>query len=153
VVLSTRGQAEKLKLLVRPLGAGQEVPPEREYALRAPLAGTPGVWAKYLVLPLANGILVRQPLGDGMDIAGPEWRAARSEVGAEGHVVPAGGDDLLVTDGSRGLTLLSWPEGKDWKTRKKVSLPQRIVSAPVMLPRGKDGELRVCVADASNTVT
>ena len=142
------------KLVVYLFQAGKDTPTTREYPLQAPLAGTPGLGTDALVLPLANGILVRQSLTGGAAVAGPNWRAALAEEDAVGHVVALGGDDYLVTDGSRGIQRLYWPAGNMAESKAATALANRIVAAPLVLPAEKaTGEVRVCVTDAANTVT
>ncbi len=139
-------------LTVREFVQGKEPEAPRTFPLQAPLAGTPAVVGDALVLPLNNGILVRQPLAGGAASTGPNWRAAHADEHATGHVVPLNAEEFLVTDGSRGLRRMG-TDGKVWETKASVELPERIVSPPVVLPAGEGGELRVCVADTANTVT
>jgi hypothetical protein len=126
----------------------------KQITLPAPFVGTPGVGPGCLVFPLGNGILFRQPLAGGPAAAGPNWRARHADADAAGHVAWAGGQEYLVTDGSTALRRLSWPEDGTWEERTSVSLPQRIVAAPVVLATGQEGVgLRVAVADAGRTIT
>jgi hypothetical protein len=120
----------------------------------AALAGTPGIGNGQLILPMSDGSLRRQPLVKGAPFDPGQWRAVHADVGAPGHVVSLG-DDFLVTDGSKGLQRIAWPLGK-LSQPKELKLPplQRIVAAPLVVPAvdGK-GSPRVCIADASGTLT
>src|SRR5262249_37680886 len=111
----------------KPLGASGS-------ALKAPLAGPPAVVGKGLVLLLTNGVLVYQPLAGGAERTGRNWRAAGADEGAGGYVVALGGDEFLVTDGSRGIKRLAW-DGQAFETRAAGAVPDRIVAPPVALPR------------------
>jgi outer membrane protein assembly factor BamB len=145
---------EATTLVVRQFQAGRDAPTIQKFQQQAPLGGTPGLGTGALVLPLGNGILVRQALAGGPAVSGPNWRAAHAEVDALGFVVPLGGDDFLVTDGSRGLKRLHWPGGNMAEARASSELPSRIVAAPVVLPPdAATGDVRIAVADAANTVT
>src|ERR1043166_5161180 len=101
---------------------------EKTFVLPAALAGPPGLGSASLVLPLANGILERLPLGEGVGPAhGPNWRAPGVEDDARGHVVSLPGEDFLTTDGSGGLHLLHWSDPKVWEKKGSVKLARRIV--------------------------
>ena len=41
---------------------------------------------------------------------GPNWRVARADEDARGHIVALSADEFLMTDGSRGLTHWQWPQ-------------------------------------------
>jgi hypothetical protein len=120
--------------------------------LKAPLVGPPALVGKGLVLLLANGVLVYQPLADREDKTGPNWRAAGADEGAVGYVVALGAEEFLVTDGSRGLKRMAW-DGQAFETRATGEVPDRIVAPPVLLPREGGREPRVCVADSARVVT
>jgi hypothetical protein len=67
-------------------------------------------------------------------------------------VVPLNATDFLVTDGSRRLIHMSWPQDNDdCEEKAGTDLPARIVAPPVVLASG--GAFRVFVADADNRVT
>jgi outer membrane protein assembly factor BamB len=115
------------------------------------LAGTPALVGKYLFFPHADGTLRRLELAKGGRVTtGLDWRAEQADPDAPGHIVHLGGDDFLCTDGSRGLFRLSWAANDPVGKRGELKPPQldRIMAAPLVLPAD-----RVCVADASNTVT
>lgn len=126
----------------------------KEQQLPASLRGTPAQGTDVVVLPLANGILERVPLGDGVAVHGPNWRKAGAEEAALGHVVALGGDDFLVTDGSNGLTRLHWSEPKSWEKKASFQVPARILSPPALVADAKeDGKVRsIVVACADDSV-
>jgi hypothetical protein len=134
---------------VRAFHKGKVPEPAQVFALQAPLMGTPAFVGDALILPLGNGILVRQPLSGGAASNGPNWRAALADENAEGHIVALGAGEFLVTDGSNGLSRL-FCDGKAWERRANATVERRIVSAPAVL---RGGETLVCVADAGNKVT
>jgi outer membrane protein assembly factor BamB len=141
--------AGKDSLLVRVHRAekGKEM---QTLSFRAALGGTPALGPNYLVLPAADGRLLRQPLTtDAPPEGGLTWRASYADAGALGHVAHLSGDDFLVTDGSTGLRRISWPREKPIDTPK---FEHRIVAAPAVLPATANGP-RVCVADSSGTLT
>jgi outer membrane protein assembly factor BamB len=139
---------------VRAFHKGKPLEPAQVFALQAPLLGTPAVVGDGLILPLGNGILVRQALAGGT-VPGPNWRAPHADAQAEGHVVALSAEEFLVTDGSRGLSRM-FCDGKILEKRATVELDEnvRIVSPPVVVPpREPGGEVRFCVADTAHKVT
>src|SRR5262249_21774155 len=93
-------------------------------------------------------------------VGGPSWRARHASPESRCYLAALEPDGFLSTDGSRGLTRWSWP----WDDKKlyqavlprdkrpgepTVELSDRIVAAPLVLPRKQGGPLRVLVADAS----
>jgi outer membrane protein assembly factor BamB len=124
--------------------AGGEVD-TRSLPLRNPVRGTPAVGPDYLLLPLADGSLSRQPL-DGKPSRQIAWRDARAAHDSAGHVVYLAPDQFLTTDGGRGLTRWRWPEGESAREEKRVELSGRIVAAPAVLPAAERGEPMVVVA-------
>jgi outer membrane protein assembly factor BamB len=138
-------------LRVRAFPPGKPPGEPTEIPLYEPLAGRPAVVGNGLVLLLANGVPVWQPLAGGTPLNGPNWRAALADKGAAGHVVALGGDEFLMTDGSRGLRRMSC-DGKVWEKRAEKTLENRIVSAPAVL-KTDGGSVRVGVADRANVVT
>jgi outer membrane protein assembly factor BamB len=141
-----------LKMQVAPYQDGQNQFLFKTHELPAPLAGTPALGQDCLVLPLANGILLRIPLKEGQVVPGPNWRAAGAEEDASSHVLALPGNDFLVTDGSRGLHLIRWAEPKVWDKKKSVELSRRIIAPPLVLLSGKEKN-RIVVADAADTIT
>jgi hypothetical protein len=138
-------------LRVRAFPPGKPPGEPTEFPLPEPLAGRPAVVGNALVLLLANGVPVRQPLAGGAPLNGPNWRSELADKGAAGHVVTLGGDEFLMTDGSRGLRRMSC-DGKVWEKRAERTLENRIVSPPAVL-RTQGDQVRVCAADSANVVT
>jgi outer membrane protein assembly factor BamB len=105
------------RVIVREYRAGAVNLTDHAYEVSAPLAGTPAVGPRCLLLPLANGStrLVRLPLGSSPAVEGPPWRAARGDRSTRGHVAWLGGDDFLVTNGQRGL--------KRWRVLERYRRP------------------------------
>lgn len=142
-------------------GQGGKQPVEATVALRRPLAGTPAIVGQSLLLPLADGTIRRfaLPLADRPSEGGPEWRAARVDENARGHIVALGADEFLTTNGSRGLTHWRWANDPSFQTVPEgkiptVELPARIISVPVVIPSPKgDADWQVCVADAEGNLT
>ena len=148
---------DRYQLVVRRYEPGKELFQKTIHRWPDLLRGTPGVESNSILLPLANGNLRRQVLDKDSGEDGPEWRAERAdEVEARGHVVVIDDGESLVTDGSKGLMRLHWPVGQAAKFEKRttITLPARIVAAPLLLPRDKDHpDLRALVADADGNVT
>jgi hypothetical protein len=79
--------------------------------LSAPLAGSPGLVAGHLILPLEDGNLYRLavPLVAAPVLQpGPSWRDRYLGPEAVGHVVSLGGDRFATSDGQKGLTVWEW---------------------------------------------
>jgi outer membrane protein assembly factor BamB len=134
--------------------------------LPAPLAGTPALHADYVVAALTNGVVVRIDLAGSTATgatavratatSGPDWRSSGADEQAQAHVVALGQDVFAITDGSRGVQLVHWPEAKSWSKKGTATLAHRIVAPPAALgaPDMKvTSELRLVVADASDAVT
>ena len=141
---------------------------EQEVDLKARLAGEVTLLGKWLVVPLATGLVefYRLPLGEkATRRTGPSWRSRRVGSEARCFVVPVGAEEFLTTDGSRGLKRRRWffnDRIKQWfhDTLPKsadpsptVELSDRIVTAPLVLPRADKGPLRVLAADSRGVVT
>jgi outer membrane protein assembly factor BamB len=128
---------------------------EKSVELPAAPAGAPAVGVASLLLPLADGTLLRVPLppDPGGAVTGPDWRTVRGNVAARGFVAWINDTDFLTNDGGRGLTHWTWPFPKTWTGSGSVELTDRarISAPPVVLP-GKD-EVSVCVATADGVVT
>jgi hypothetical protein len=129
----------------------------------APLAGTPAIVGKSLVVGLADGNLRRYnlPLGTAGH-AGPHWRARSADRDTICHIVALTDDYFLTTNGGRGLVRWRWPAGGMFSAlppgrdsnNPTVQAPARIVSAPAVLPADKeDAGLRIAVADANGGLT
>jgi outer membrane protein assembly factor BamB len=151
------------QLLVRRCLANSPDKLERTANLTAPLGGAPAVGSKSILLPLADGTLVRLALpltAEGGTLAGPDWRAGNFGTEQLGYAVWLGGDDFLTTNGQRGLTWWSF-DNKEWRSRPEGKNARRptqelaypIVAPPLVLTRpGNKVPLRLCVADASGTI-
>jgi tetratricopeptide (TPR) repeat protein len=152
--LAFRGQGRLLDLRRYNEGDGQ-LAPGLKPELNAPLHGTPALSQTCLVLPLADGILTQIALEGGKRTPGPSWRDARADEQATGHVVYLSGNDFLFTNGLRGLKKITWPaEQQQWPVLQEVTLPARIVAAPVVLrPSEGAAELRVLVATSDENLT
>jgi hypothetical protein len=109
--------------------------------------GTPALGRDFVLLPLANGIVVRVPLGEGAPTSGPEWRGLGVDETQPGHIVALGNDEFAITDGGRAVARFNWSDAKTWDKRGEAELAHRITAAPALLGN------RLLVADASGTVT
>jgi hypothetical protein len=127
-----------------------EVRTGSKVSLPARLGGTAALAGDAVIFPLRDGILARLPIGEGAATQGPHWRAPGIDEHEPGHVVAVTAEDLLVTDGNRGLSLLHWSSPKVWENKTSIQLPRRITAAPTLVP---GPELRVAVADAADVVT
>jgi hypothetical protein len=151
------------QLVVRRYVADTQNKLERAANLTAPLGGAPAVGQKSILLPLADGTLVRLALpltAEGGTLAGPDWRAGHFVTEQPGFAVWLGGDDFLTTNGQKGLTWWSF-DNQEWRSRpegKNARRPTReldhsIVAPPLVLTRPGDKiPLRLCVAEASGTI-
>jgi hypothetical protein len=119
-------------------------------ALPAAPHGTPALSGGVALVPLANGVTARLNVADGAVVLGPDWRSAGADEQQPGHIVALGAVDFLMTDGSRALKRLHWPSTGLTEARGRAELPHRIVAAPAVV---SGAEPRVCVADASGTLT
>lgn len=119
----------------------------KTFALPAPPQGTPALGSDFALVPLANGIVMRLPLGDGTPVNGPDWRGVGVDESQPGHVLALGNNQFALTDGGRKVMRLQWGEAKLWSPQESAELPHRIVAAPAVL-KGK-----LLLADASDTVT
>jgi outer membrane protein assembly factor BamB len=123
--------------------------------LTAPPQGTPALGDGILLWPSAeaDGIIVRVNLQDGSLAKDFNWRAVGAEDQARGHLVLLGSAEIVVTDGSRGVARVVSIDGKSWIKRAEVKLSYRITVAPLVLPAAENGKPRLCVTDASDTLT
>jgi outer membrane protein assembly factor BamB len=141
-------------LLLRHYEPGKDLV-EKTFTLgKARLAGTPGIMSGSLLVPLDDGSLLRQPVDGSGGKFGPGWKARHADVGARGHVVVLGAEDFLTTDGSHGLSRWHWPAGAGevYKEVRRVDLPQRLVSAPLMISSPNSQEFQIAAADAGGFV-
>ena len=124
-----------------------------DVGLPAALQGTPALGDGFLLLPLANGIVLRLSLTDGAFGNGPEWRAVGAEEATRGHLVLVGATDFIMTDGSRGLARVGFVDAKTWDKGPTAQISHRITVPPVLVPAGESGAAKLCVADASDMLT
>jgi hypothetical protein len=129
--------------IVEPLG--------KSHWLEAPLAGTPALLGDAVVLPLANGRLMRCRAD--RTTSEDDWRSQSADKTAAGYPVAIDPGRLACTDGGQGLTV--WRlEGDSLSRVNTVDVRARILSRAAVLPNaGPASEFRLCVADASRTVT
>ena len=145
--LSTLGD----RVTLRRWEAGR--PPAPLVHFTGAFTGTPGLGPDYLVLPLADGTLLRQPLQGGKGHYGINWRLPRTDLGSPGHVVSLGKHDFVITNGSRGLRRLSWSDPQKLEPGRNFDLLERIVAPPLALPLAENETTpRLVVADATGTL-
>jgi hypothetical protein len=136
------------ELILRRFEPGKEVRTQ-SFPLSERLAGTPGVAADHLVLPLADGQFARQ-FFSGSYQPGLSWRSPETYPSSHGHVAVLGPQEFLITDGFRGLSRWQWPAGEP-RLEKRFELGTgagAIVGAPLVM---RNGTL-VCVADSKGRV-
>lgn len=150
LVLFTTGDGKQLHVQV--LEPGRPASDPWTVTLPAPLAGTPLLTEKSVILPLADGGLHRWETGQSSVQRGPDWRAPRSDTTVRAFLSRLGNDEILVTDGGRGLTWYRWPDGADAQLKQQANLSDRILSAPVLVPTGGQGTAWV-VAEAGGRVS
>jgi outer membrane protein assembly factor BamB len=155
--------ADEFQLIIRRHEPGKNT--EKTVSLHALPVGEPALGADDVFLMLATGDLCRQPLDGTASRTEIHWRASHAQEGAVGYVAVLPNEELLVTDGTRGLMRYSWPKDvtKSWElltTTRSVKvpdspeLPARIVSTPLVLTgQAPNGELVVLVATADGKVT
>ncbi|MFL5340106.1 MAG: PQQ-binding-like beta-propeller repeat protein [Gemmataceae bacterium] len=148
-VVFTTGDGKQL--LVRHVVPGRPVKEFPAATLPAGVAGTPLLAGNALVLPLVNGTLFRIGIGAKDGEVGPDWRGSGLTDSARAFVV-ALGEDLLATDGARGLKVFHWPAGQQYQLKQEAKVNSRIVAAPLVVPT-KDAPPRVLVAEADGRVT
>ena len=136
------------KLHLRQIETGKEW----EITLPAPLGGTAALSANALVLPLANGSLLRVSLAGDIKASLLNWRSELADASARGHVVSLGGDEYLVTDGSKGVRLVHWADGQPEQVKDQLLLGSRIAEPPVLVPGEAGKPPAVVVADAENGI-
>jgi outer membrane protein assembly factor BamB len=140
------------ELILRRFERGKEVRTQ-SFPLSERLAGTPGLAADHLLLPLADGRFARQfflgPVQSGLS-----WRSGETDPNSHGHVAVLGPEEFLITDGFRGLSRWQWPANgpkleptleKSFELGKGAGA---IVGPPLVL---RNGTL-VCVADSKGSV-
>lgn len=154
-VLGVSADGSATEIRVQPLdAAGNPLGQPKSHVLPASLSGTPALGPEFVVLPLANGILERVPLNEGLPVHGPGWRKSGADENALCHVRAVDGHDFLVSDGSNGLMRLHWSEPKSWEKKASVQLPARVVAPPIVVagPAGEGIAVAVACADQSLNV-
>jgi outer membrane protein assembly factor BamB len=118
------------------------------------LAGTPGVSADHLVLPLADDRFYRLSF-TGQVQAGLAWRKRETDPNSHGYVVALGPDEFLTTDGFRGLSRWKWPAADLSPSEEKtVDLGGGAIVGPptvLRLPR-QPAEALLCIAESDGNV-
>jgi hypothetical protein len=127
---------------------GQGAAIHKDYPLPAPPLGTPALGSNFVLLPLANGIVIRVPLPpeDDVPMSGPDWRGLGVDETQPGHIVALANNYFAITDGGQSVFHLHWDGPKSWEKMGSADMPRRIAAVPVVV--GK----RLLVADASDTV-
>lgn len=130
------------------------VSPNNESTLLIP-AGPPVAAGTQILIPMSDGFLWRLLLEESDKESGPNWRDELASPTAPGHVLPLGGDRILLTDGSRGLRVYKWPPGKSspWQELPRgrespTPLDSFVAAPPVLLPP-RDGQPRFAIADSA----
>jgi outer membrane protein assembly factor BamB len=139
-------------LLLRHYEPGKDLVEKTFNLGKARLAGTPGIMSGSLLVPLDDGSLLRQPVDGSGGKFGPGWKARHADVGARGHAVVLSPEDFLTTDGSHGLSRWHWPAGDVYKEVRRIDLPQRLVSAPLVISSPNSQEFQIAAADAGGFV-
>jgi len=126
---------------------------EADITLTERIAGLPIVQADRLILPLANGFLVRC---DGKSEAlqkGPIWRGGTTRADAVCYLSSMGSDDFFATDGNTKATRWSWPA--DAAQPKRIGIVMEVshaIVAPVAAHTQGDATA-LAFADANGTIT
>jgi outer membrane protein assembly factor BamB len=150
-VASSPLNANDYQLVVRRYEAGKVTADQFNLPLPgSALAGTPGLWGKWLVMPLAKGHLARVPLeAGGKPEAGPNWQAKWAGPSPVGHVVALSETEFLTTDGFKSVTRWNWPLGTPvYQQQSTYQFPARIVAAPALVSPDL-----VCVATGDGVLT
>ena len=137
------------RLLVRKYGPkGGKA--DKEFPVRAFLAGQPVVSGNFLIIPLADGTLWRVPI-ETLDRLedGPSWRGERQPATVTCYLTPIDEDTLFASDGGRTVRRWLWEsKTRGFEKRGSITLTDRVVAAPAVLPGN-----RLVVADATGAVT
>ena len=127
--------------------------------------GMPAVTETMMILPLADGRIVRTalPLDRNSTIVnGPPWRSRRAPPDARARVTALGPDTFLTYDGARGLTHWKWPLTEEVAQvlpadKEPPTLAAKeggsLTADPIVLPNAPGSPRRVCIADVSGDVT
>jgi len=140
------------KLLVKQITEGQGAKDLPAINLGAPMAGPAVLSGSTLIVPRANGSLYRQKLGSDKGENGPDWGSTTVTPETRVFVLALDGDDLLVTDGLRGIAKFSWPAGGAFQKKQEQKVAGRIVSPLVALPAEK-GPPQIVVADTTGQIS
>jgi outer membrane protein assembly factor BamB len=121
--------------------------------LRSPLLGTPALGADYLLLPLADGSLLRQPF-DGKSSRSGTWRSSGADRKSAGSVLHLGPGEFITTDGSRGISRWTWAaDSNSPKEEATIQAGGRVTGTPALLPPGLPGSERfVAIAESAGTI-
>ena len=137
LLLFTTGDGKQLQAQV--LEPGRPASDPWTVALPAPLAGAPVLTEKSVILPLTDGGLHRWEIGQKDLKRGPDWRGPRLGETVRTFLARAGKDDILATDGARGLTLYAWPDGDDAQLKQQTNLTDRVLLRPMLVAHGEKG--------------
>ncbi len=121
--------------------------------LRSPLSGTPALGHDWLLLPLADGSLLRHSL-DGKPARSGTWRTGRGERNPPGQVLYLGSGEYITSDGRRNLTRWRWNVNEESpKEEARTELTEPVVGTLALLPPGlPGGERYIAVADTAGVV-
>ena len=123
---------------------------DRTANVPAPLAGTPIITGKGLILPLANGMLYRMAFDSDKFETGPTWRGERVAHQASCYLAALADDDFIASDGANTLIRSHW-DGDEFGKRSALSLPTRIAATPVVVQDA--GQLQMFVIDVRGNMT
>jgi len=139
------------QLLIRQIVPDQPVKEHPTIALgQEMLAGPPALVGETLFLPLSSGKLSRLAVGTANLIGGPDWKTAALGGGAQGYVLPLAGDELLVSNGVRGLSVFAWP-ASGFQFKRQATTNNRLIAPPIAVPVEK-GTPRIAIADSAGQV-
>jgi outer membrane protein assembly factor BamB len=124
------------RLRVWQIVPGQAVKELPAVALGAAMAGSPVLAGNALLVARVNGSLFRQVLGNDKGENGPDW-GPKASADSRVYILPLEGNDLLVTDGGKGITKFSWPAGGTFQFKGHVDVPGRIVGPLLLVPADK----------------
>ena len=91
----------------------------------APLAGRPAVGKSFVLLPLADGTLVRLTLDGKNKKEGPDWCARQADAKLPAFVAWLSEDEFLASNGQRGLVSYRWPAEGDYEKLYARACPAR----------------------------
>jgi hypothetical protein len=139
------------EVVLRHYGASADRGDEQRFPIPDRIQGTPALGATDIWLPLRNGEIYQQPLGDVGHRTSVSWRTD-PDSNALGHLVLVDDTHLVSTDGQRTLTLWKLPQGGGFpEILKEKKLSARIATPPIALP-GPGGKARLCLVDERGVV-